>query len=422
MNQKKGRERDKQIINILTIIFIIVFYFIIILIQNGFAQDNSEIKPFIELSGKILPNQTVYSKLASLDVNPHAIRQIIHEMDPLLDFRHNTKPGDKIQLLLNKKRELLKFYYEVNPAEIYLMERIGDDQWRSGRYHPPLTKSWAKISGTINKSLYSSLRKIKGGEDLALQMVNIFAWEFNFDKMSHPQDKYTIIVEKFSHEGYFVRYGKILALQYEGKATGKKTAIYFSSHDAEKKDYYDLNGIALRSRAPLKYDIISSGFSYRRLHPILRKIKPHPALDLTAEIGSEVWAVASGEIIKKSYNTYNGYYLVVKHKDGYQTYYNHLSKFAEGIDEGTKVMRKQIIGYVGNTGLSTGPHLDYRIKKDGKFINPLETKFPDSYPLRVSSLSKFRKIAKEFETMLHGDSDMDSFLAMIEPESEKQNI
>ncbi|MGA1868278.1 MAG: M23 family metallopeptidase [bacterium] len=422
MNRQKGREMDKRLIDILTIIFIILFCFIIIIVQNGFAQNKSDAHPFIKLDAEILPDQTLYRKLAHMDISPYIIQQIINEMDPFIDFRHNTKPGHKILLLLNQERDLLKFFYEINPAEIYLMEKNINDKWKSGRYYPSLTKSWAKISGTINKSLYASLREIKGGEELAAQMINIFAWEFDFSKVARPRDKYTLIVEKFTNEGYFIQYGKILALTYDGKITGQKTAIYFASQDGEKKDYYDLDGVSLRSKAPLKYDCISSGYTDKRLHPILRKIKPHPALDLTAEIGEEIWAVAPGEIIKKSYNTFNGYYCVIKHKDGYETYYNHLSKFAYGIDVGTRVMRKQIIGFVGNTGLSTGPHLDYRIKKDGRYVNPFKTSFPDNYPLRVSAPRTFKKIAKEFMALLNGESDIASFLAHTQAESNNKQL
>jgi len=156
-------------------------------------------------------------------------------------------------------------------------------------------------------------------------------------------------------------------------------------------------------KSPLRFNRISSRFSGARRHPILGGIFPHFGVDYAAPIGTPVWAVADGTVISKGWNRGFGKQVILRHANGYKTYYGHLSRYGTGIRRGKRVQQKEIIGYVGSTGLSTGPHLDYRLSKDSRFRNPLKETFPPGYPIGESNKEEFHKRRDEMVTWLTND-------------------
>ena len=161
-----------------------------------------------------------------------------------------------------------------------------------------------------------------------------------------------------------------------------------------KNDYYDETGDSLRRaflKAPLRFNRISSRFSQERKHPILGGVQPHYGVDYAAPTGTPVWAVADGVVISMGWSPGFGKQVILRHANGYKTYYGHLSRYGIGIRMGKRVQQKEMIGYVGSTGLSTGPHLDYRLNKDGRFRNPLKEVFPAGYPLGKEETEKFHQ-------------------------------
>jgi len=161
--------------------------------------------------------------------------------------------------------------------------------------------------------------------------------------------------------------------------------------------YYDAEGRSLKKtflRSPLQFTRISSGFTYRRPHPILGGVRPHLAIDYAAPTGTPVWAVAHGIVQFAGRKGGNGIQVLLRHRSGYKTYYNHLARIARGVQRGARVSQKQIIGYVGSTGLSTGPHLDYRVSRNGKFLNPLSETFLPGEPIADAQRAKFVERAR----------------------------
>jgi murein DD-endopeptidase MepM/ murein hydrolase activator NlpD len=161
--------------------------------------------------------------------------------------------------------------------------------------------------------------------------------------------------------------------------------------------YYDAEGRSLKKmflRSPLQFSRISSGFTYRRPHPVLGGIRPHLAIDYAAPTGTPVWAVADGVVVFAGRNRGNGIQVRLRHRAGYETYYNHLSRVGRGLRRGAHVRQKQVIGYVGSTGLSTGPHLDYRVKHGSTFVNPLNEKFVPGKPIAKSERAPFIERAR----------------------------
>lgn len=231
------------------------------------------------------------------------------------------------------------------------------------------------VSGKIENSLFESISNIGESDELAIMLANALEWEIDFFKDLQPGDSYTLVVEKKFCRSQFVGYGKILALDFFNK--GKLIRAFYYEDD-EIAGYYKLDGQSLKRgflKAPLKFNRISSYFSPNRLHPIFKKRMPHYGIDYAAPTGTPVHATASGVVVERRYRKGNGNYVKIRHANGYHTFYMHLSRFAN-IKVGSRVSQGQIIGYVGATGYATGPHLDYRIERYGRFINPLNFKAP----------------------------------------------
>jgi murein DD-endopeptidase MepM/ murein hydrolase activator NlpD len=172
-------------------------------------------------------------------------------------------------------------------------------------------------------------------------------------------------------------------------------------------DYYNEDGVSLRRaflKAPLRFNRISSRFSRARRHPILGGIRPHFGVDYAAPVGTPIWAVAEGTVFSCGWNDGFGNQVVLRHPNGYKSYYGHLSRYGPGIRKGARVKQKQIIGFVGSTGLSTGPHLDYRLAKDGRMRNPLKETFPAGIPIRKEEIERFQKRRDEVVAWLQGDA------------------
>jgi murein DD-endopeptidase MepM/ murein hydrolase activator NlpD len=202
-----------------------------------------------------------------------------------------------------------------------------------------------------------------------------------------------MLVEKTYSGATFVRYGKILVAEYEN--LGKTyTGIYFENGPG-RGDFYTPDGRSVRKtflRSPLRFTRISSGYTHHRPHPILGGVRPHLAIDYAAPHGTPVWAVADGVVLSAGWDGGSGKSVLIQHQGGYRTMYNHLSRIPPGIRKGAHVRQKQVIGAVGSTGLSTGPHLDYRVIKDGHFVNPLAQKFIQGDPIPKSRQAAFHQL------------------------------
>jgi murein DD-endopeptidase MepM/ murein hydrolase activator NlpD len=206
-------------------------------------------------------------------------------------------------------------------------------------------------------------------------------------------DEFRILYEQLFRTGengdeVFVRPGRILAARYAGKA-GEHTAVYFESEEG-RGGYYRPDGSTVQREflmAPVRYARVSSRYSAARRHPILKITRPHHGIDYAAATGTPVFAVAGGEVLYNGWSGGFGNLVKIRHDSGYVTYYGHLSRFADGLRVGQPVGQKQVIGYVGSTGLSTGPHVCFRVAKNGKYVNPIQLPTPEGPPLP----SEFKK-------------------------------
>ncbi len=243
---------------------------------------------------------------------------------------------------------------------------------RGTRKEPQYRIQETRASGILENSLYESVIAAGEGADLVSEFVEILGWDINFFTDPRKGDRFDVLVEKVYEGEEFVRYGSVLAVRYQN---GNRifTAFRFAD-DGKHVAYYDQEGRCVQKmflKAPLKYSRISSGFTLRRFHPVLHVYRMHLAVDYAAPTGTPVYAAADGRIEKASWSGGYGKCVVIRHGAGYRTHYGHLSRIAPSVKVGKWVNQKECIGYVGSTGLSTGPHLDYRVQKNGTFVNPM---------------------------------------------------
>src|SRR6266446_10468516 len=251
------------------------------------------------------------------------------------------------------------------------------------------------VHGEVARSLFEAVEEAGGAAQLAIDLAGIFESDFDFTADTRAGDRFRLLVEKRYAGDDFVDYGRILVAQY---ASGGKTLTGVGLERASRYGHYDLAGQSLRKsflKSPLEFSRVTSGFTYARPHPILGGVRPHLAIDYGAPVGTPVRAVADGVVVHAGWNGGNGIQVHLRHRSGYETQYNHLSRIPSDIHVGTRVRQKQIIGSVGATGLATGPHLDYRIVHNGTYVNPLSEKFIPGDPIPAAARADFTRHARE---------------------------
>ena len=272
------------------------------------------------------------------------------------------------------------FEYQPTPALRYLVEQdevaeTAVGHWTARKLAANVEIKTAEASGTVESSLYESVQKTGESTSLVSQLVELFAWDVNFYIDTHPGDHWKVVIEKQYLGGQFYKYGRVLAAEYGGKV-GTYRAFYWAGKDAPRDrpgKYYDEKGQALSKsmlKTPLRYVRISSKFDRKRFHPILHVERAHLGIDYAAPVGTPVWASANGRVVEAGMKHGSGNTVVIAHSNGLNTRYYHLSKFARGLHAGQQVRQKDVIGFVGTTGLSTGPHLHFSVTKNGAFVDP----------------------------------------------------
>ncbi len=323
------------------------------------------------IEGQIGPSDTLGTVLAREGFGGAALgvtAALTKLVDPKL-----IRAGEKYQVDRDDEGTPESFEYMPTPVLRYQVTRKSDGTWQAKKQEKPLEIKLAQACGTAESSLYESVSKAGEGGALVSLLVDLFAWDINFYTDTHPGDRWKVIVEKQFLGGQFYKYGKLLAAEYSGK-TGTFRGFYWNpSGERGHGHYYDEKGQALAKsmlKSPLRYVRISSKFDLKRFHPILHTIRAHLGVDYAAPVGTPVWAPASGKVVEADMQRGSGNTIAIVHPNGLQTRYYHLSRFAKGLKTGKMVQQKEVIGYVGTTGLSTGPHLHFSVVKNGQFIDP----------------------------------------------------
>jgi murein DD-endopeptidase MepM/ murein hydrolase activator NlpD len=265
------------------------------------------------------------------------------------------------------------FEYQPTPILRYVVEKDDGGVWKARKLEQAVDVRTVEATGLVDSSLYESVQKSGESTVLVSLLVELFAWDVNFYVDTHPGDHWKVVVEKQFLGGQFYKYGRILAAEYGGRA-GTFRAFFWKAPGAKSDGrYYDEHGQAITKtmlKTPLRFVRISSKFDRKRFHPILHVEKAHLGIDYAAPVGTPVWASASGRVVECEMKRGSGNTVVIGHSNGLSTRYYHLSRFARGLHPGQAVKQKDVIGYVGTTGLSTGPHLHFSVTKNGAFVDP----------------------------------------------------
>lgn len=254
------------------------------------------------------------------------------------------------------------------------------------------------VRGTLEGALEASIVRAGGVGELAYAMADALQWDLDFTRDLRNGDRFSALFEEVWLDGEYHGVGDVLALTYD--RGGKELQVFrFGDHGG----FYDAEGrplIKMFLRSPLPYSRVTSRFSNRRFHPVLKTFRPHYGVDYGAPVGTPVRVTASGTVISAGWDGGGGKTVKVRHPNGYMTAYLHLSKFASGLHAGDRVAQGEVIGYVGATGLASGPHLDYRVQQNGRWIDPLSIRSVPGEPLSKLELAEFRAVRDEMVASL----------------------
>jgi murein DD-endopeptidase MepM/ murein hydrolase activator NlpD len=309
---------------------------------------------------------------------------LVDEIDPKrlfpgTEFRGNCAPSgdlERLEVVFDRRREI---HFTAGSAGI-TMERV----------ERALESEVVRLVGVVHSSLFGAVDEAGGSPELAVRLAEIYQWDIDFLRDLRKGDTFVVVVDRQSVDGEFYAWGTVFATRFVNGDRMLDAVVY--PDDEGRLGYYDLEGRPLRKqflRSPLKFSRITSRFSMNRYHPVLQRRMPHYGVDYGAPVGTPVLVTADGAVQFAGRKGGGGNMVTVRHTNGYETNYLHLSRFGKGIRRGARVSQGQVIGYVGSTGLSTGPHLDYRVTLNGRWINPLAISSPPVKPLSEERLQRF---------------------------------
>ncbi|MDR2469255.1 MAG: peptidoglycan DD-metalloendopeptidase family protein [Tannerella sp.] len=314
----------------------------------------------------------------------------------MLDFR---KLSDGLPYSILTARDSIKkvrYLVFARSRTEHAVISLSGDTVQARLYRKPVVKQERYIKGTVNTSLWKEIEKQGVSPLLAIQLSDIFAWQIDFFELQ-PEDAF----QAFYTESFMDDTVSLGITSVEGAVfvQGGRTYMAIPFTQDSIPEFFDADGQSLRRtflKAPLDFFRITSRFTNRRFHPVLKYYRAHHGVDYAAPSGTEVKTIGDGKVIAKGFQVSGGgNYVKIQHNSTYVTSYMHLSRFAPGITEGKHVKQGDVIGYVGSTGLSTGPHLDFRVYKNGVPINPLKMESPPAYPVRPACRDSFECVKQE---------------------------
>ncbi len=348
------------------------------------------INDFKVLSHQVKPNELFSEIFSQYGVTAGAINYFVNKSGEVFNLK-KIKAGNTFTVLCEKNDSMLvpkKLVYEESKVN-YVVFNL-DDSLYMYRGENKVERKHREVSGVIHSSLYATLEENDIDPSLATRMSEIFAWSVDFYKIQNG-DKFKIIYDEDLVNGKSVAIGEISAIVFNNG--GKDNyAFYYAKDNAHEGDYYDELGNSMKKqflKSPVKFSRISSRFTMKRFHPVTKVWKAHLGTDYAAAYGTPILATADGVVENAQFKVFNGNYVKIRHNGEYKTQYLHMSKIAKGIHPGSRVKQGEVIGYVGSTGLATGPHVCYRFWKDGAQVDPLHQKLTFADPLPAKYKTDF---------------------------------
>jgi len=374
--------------------------------KYGIRVDTFQIQDGLVAKGQVLSQ--IFS---SVGIGSELVQEILEAGKEVFD-PGKIRAGNAYRVFYthDAARKIAAFVYEISPLDYVLCDLR--DTVKVIKSQKPILKVRKYAEAGIESSLWNAMEEAGLNSMLALNISDIFAWSIDFFGLQKG-DRFQVIYEDILVDSTSIGLGTICALRFDHAG---ETYYGFHYRQDSTGNYWNEQGQNLRKeflKTPLKFSRISSGFSYARKHPILRTVRAHTGIDYAAPKGTPVESIGDGTVIERSYQGGGGNTVKIRHNGTYTSAYLHLSKYGEGIRKGSKVKQGQIIGYVGTTGLSTGPHLDFRVWKDNQPIDPGKLDAPPAEPIRADSMAHYQAYVAQWKTALEQKSSGDS-LVLVE--------
>lgn len=348
---------------------------------------------------KIQRGDTIATLLERLDVNDGDIAGFLRSTKNTRGIRQLV-PGRTVRAKTSEDGELLALRY-ISSSDNMLAVEKEHGTFRANDQAVPMEARVLMKSGEIRSSLFGATDAANIPDNIAVQIADVFSSDIDFHQDLRKGDRFTVVYEVFYHKGEPIKTGKVLAAEFTNQGKTYR-AVYFVDHEGHG-GYYTPDGKNLRKaflRSPLEFSRITSGFTSARYHPVLKEWRAHKGVDYGAPIGTRVKATADGIIEFAGNQGGYGNMISIKHQGQYSSVYGHLSAFAKGLHKGSKVNQGDIIGFVGMTGLATGPHLHYEFKVGGVQRNPLSIALPTAFPIDPQYKADFSKQVKQMQVRL----------------------
>ncbi|SCY37499.1 Murein DD-endopeptidase MepM and murein hydrolase activator NlpD, contain LysM domain [Nitrosospira sp. Nl5] len=349
---------------------------------------------------------TIGTLLSRLEVNSHDAANFLRDTRDI-KVMHQLVAGKIVHVQTTTAGELRLLRYFLGGSEQLVIEK-SDGVFKVSGQAAKLETHIQMKSGVINSSLFAAVDSAGVPDSVATQIVDILASDIDFHRDLRKGDRFTVVYDSLYGNGEPARAGRVLAVEFINQGTPHR-AVYFEAENGES-GYYAPDGKSLRKaflRSPLEFSRISSGFSHARFHPVLKTWRAHRGIDYAAPTGTRVKAAADGIVEFAGWQGGYGNVVILQHRGQYSTVYGHLSKFAKGLGKGQRVSQSDIIGYVGATGMATGPHLHYEFRFNGIQRDPLRVAMPVANPVASRSMAAFYESTKPLMArldMLRGTS------------------
>ncbi len=342
-----------------------------------------------EIVHRIRRGETLAGIFKKYGLAPSVVHQVLHSGKPAKALSH-IRPGQELRFELGSDGQLQRLTFTRSPIERLLVTQA-DTGYRVRVDKKKVEHRIATVAGTIHSSLFADGQKAGLSDSQIMELAEIFGWDIDFALEIRAGDQFRVVFDEQLVDGKKYANGPILAAEFVNR--GKTYTAFRFEHDGEV-GYYDAQGHSKRRafiRTPIRFARISSRFTLKRWHPVLKKWRSHKGVDYAAPRGTPVKATGDGKVVFRGWKGGYGRVVVIQHGRKYQTVYAHMSRFRRGVRTGSVVRQGQVIGYVGQSGLATGPHLHYEFRVNGRHRNPLTVKLPRSLSLPRRQLAAFKR-------------------------------
>ena len=358
--------------------------------------------------GEIRWGDSLSTALSRNGVTGVEVERLVRALRGVLDVRI-CRPKEWFEIWKDEGGALMWFRYHRSKTEVVQAYRDRNGAWHGRPQFIDIKTVTATVVGDVRVSLYEAMSSVNEQAWLPLTMVDVFAWDIDFFTETRSGDRFKVVVEKRYVDGELVGYGDLLAAEYDLSETGRthrafRYAFKTGQKQRLKVGYYDDDGQAIEKaylKSPVKFASITSRYGLRR-HPVLKYVRAHRGVDYGAPRGTAIWAIANGTVKYAGRRGGYGRVVYLRHANGLETRYAHLRGYGRGIRRGRSVRQKQVIGYVGSSGLATGPHLHFEVLRNGRHVNPMRLRAPPAPPIPDEEIARYKAAIRPLQRAFDG--------------------